>query len=231
MTHFTRISLAAVALAACTLTGCATEPPETQAEARALKSEAQAAMDKMYQRDPELRDLVDRSHGYAIFPSVGKGGLIAGAASGRGEVYEQGRFIGYATLNAASVGAQIGGQEFSELIVFQNEDALRRFRNNELSFEANASAVALKAGAAVATNFENGVAVFTLPQSGLMADASVGGQQFTFQPESNVELRPDDVNRRPNGSVDVDVDRNRTDVNRDGQTTETRTEIRTETTR
>jgi lipid-binding SYLF domain-containing protein len=116
-----------------------------------------------------------------IFPSVGKGGVIVGGAYGRGEVYEQGQLVGYADVTQATVGAQLGGQTFSELIVFENREAMDRFKRGNFEFAANVSAVALKAGAAAAARYTNGVAVFVKPEGGAMFEASIGGQKFTFQ--------------------------------------------------
>ena len=98
------------------------------------------------------------------------------------EVYENGKMIGFADLTQASIGLQAGGQTFSEIIVFENENALNKFKNNKLEFSAQASAVALKAGASAQARFENGVAVFTKPKGGLMFEASIGGQKFNFKP-------------------------------------------------
>ena len=179
-TPIAAMMMSAIALIA--LAGCATNPPQTAAERENLRSDAQSTLSMMQQKDPDLRSFLDGAYGYAIFPDVSKGGFIAGGASGRGEVYEQGRMIGYTELQQATVGAQAGGQTFSELIVFQNADALRRFTNNAgFKFAANASAVALKAGASASARYENGVAVFTMPKGGLRFEAAIGGQQFTFQ--------------------------------------------------
>src|SRR4051812_19147836 len=165
----TRILFAAATLSALTLAGCATDPPHTVADQQALRQDVQASLQKMYDRDAGLRELTEGAHGYAIFPSVGKGGVIIGGATGRGEVYEQGRQVGYAELNQVTAGAQIGGQEYAELIVFQTPEALRKFQDKEYSFSANASAVVLKAGASKEAHFEHGVAIFTLPTGGFMA--------------------------------------------------------------
>lgn len=177
-------SVAALVLAAMVM-GCRTTPKSAEAR-EDLRSAGQRAIDRMTQEDPDLRGVIDRAHGYAIFPKVGKGGLIVGGAYGRGVVYEQGRMIGYADLTQASVGAQLGGQTYSELVAFETADALNRFRNNQLEFSANASAVILKRGAARAADFENGVAIFVQPRAGAMAEASVGGQKFTFVSDAAV---------------------------------------------
>jgi len=139
---------------------------------------------KMESRDAGLRDLIDRSAGYAIFPSIGKGGLIVGGAYGKGEVYQNGRLVGYAELSQATVGAQLGGQTYSELVVFENQTALNRFTGGNFEFSGNASAVALKSGAAATAKFDHGIAVFTMPKGGAMLEASIGGQKFSYQPVS-----------------------------------------------
>ena len=162
------------------LTGCQTEP-QNDAKKDALHGEADAALKDMYATDPGLKDLVGRSYGYAIFPNVGKGGVIVGGAYRRGVVHEQGKFIGYADLTQASIGLQLGGQTFKELIVFENKQALDNFRSGKLKFTANASAVAVKAGASAEAHFKDGVAVFVQPNGGLMFEVSVGGQEFTFK--------------------------------------------------
>jgi len=178
--------IAAVALAflMAGIVGCSTEPKTEEAKA-SLHDQSVATLNQMQREDPGLKEFLNKGAGYVIFPSVGKGGLVVGGAHGRGEVYEQGRMIGFADLTQASVGLQAGGQTFSELIVFENEAALNRFKNNKLEFSAQASAIALKSGAAAQARFENGVAVFVKPQGGLMFEASIGGQKFNFKPANN----------------------------------------------
>lgn len=161
-------------------TGCSTAP-KTQAEKRSLVAEADAAVASMVAKDPSLRDVIDRSTGYAIFPDVGKAGAIVGGAYGRGIVYERGRPIGFAEVNQGSIGAQIGAQSYSELIVFENEAALSRLKAGNFDLGAEASAVALKAGAAGSARFEGGVAVFQHTRGGLMAAAAVNGQKLNYE--------------------------------------------------
>src|SRR5206468_8471628 len=114
----------------------------------------------------------------------------AGAAYGRGTVYEGGKQIGYADMSQGSVGAQIGGETYSELIVFQTPEALFKFKNNNFTFGANATAVALSAGAAAGTEFKDGSAIFMETKGGLMADASLAGQKFTYVPNSVAADQP-----------------------------------------
>lgn len=129
-----------------------------------------------------LQTQLDTSAGYAIFPEVGKAALIIGGAHGNGDVYANRVKIGTAELTMGTVGAQLGGQAFSELIVFKDQAALDRFKNNEVTFAANATAVAIKPGAAATNNWNDGVQVYIHIKGGFMAEASVGGQKLTFKP-------------------------------------------------
>ncbi len=174
------LGLASLSLALTGVVGCGTSP-SSETKREELKDDAKSSLKKLENEDAGLSDFISKAYGYAVFPSVGKGGLLVGGAYGRAEVYEQGEFVGYASLTQASVGLQAGGQEFTELVVFENKDAMERFKNNRVSFAANASAVALKSGAAASAKYDNGVAVFTKPTGGLMFEASIGGQQFTFK--------------------------------------------------
>lgn len=149
----------------------------------------------------ESGNLFAHSAGFAIFPSVAKGGLGIGAAHGKGRVYTKGdKQIGDSSLTQLSVGAQIGGQEYSEIIFFQDDVALKTFQRGNFELGAGVQAVAITASAgagtstagssagastsqqqaAVAGVFHNGLAVFTIPKGGAMFSASVGGQKFTF---------------------------------------------------
>ena len=132
-----------------------------------------------------LDQFFTNSAGYVIFPNVGKGGFIIGGASGNGVVYENGTIIGMANLKKISVGLQAGGQAITEVIFFETENDLNEFKEGDVEFSAEASAVALKSGIAVNAKYRDGVAVFALPKAGLMADASVGGQKFEFTPMMN----------------------------------------------
>src|SRR5262249_41777653 len=128
------IPLAAASLAlAMLLAGCASAPTTPRAQ-RSLHDDAKASLAAMEAHDPNLTSMLNRAYAYAIFPSVGKGGLIVGGAAGRGEVYRQEQLIGYSELQQATVGAQAGGQEFHELIVFQDPGALDRFMRENFSF-------------------------------------------------------------------------------------------------
>ena len=191
-------------------TGCSTAP-KTQAEKRSLVAEADATLQRMIARDPSLRGFVDRSHGYAIFPDIGKAGAIVGGAYGRGVVFDvNARPVGFAEVNQASIGAQIGGQSYSELIVFENEAAMNRLKSGNFDLGAEVSAVALKAGGAGAARFEGGVAVFQLPKGGLMAAAAVNGQKINFEPMDRSVTAGDSTSTRPSGSGEMELRSDRT---------------------
>ena len=154
----------------------------TQAEDD-LRAESQEALGACLKADSTLQTFLNNSAGYAVFPSVGKGGFIVGGAHGKGLVYQKNNLIGQATLTQASVGAQVGGQSFSEIIFFETPAALEDFKSGKFEMSAEAGAVAVKEGASAAAAYKQGVAVFTLPKKGLMVSASVGGQKFKFDPE------------------------------------------------
>jgi hypothetical protein len=116
-----------------------------------------------------------------MFPTVGKGALGIEVASGNGDVYQGGKYIGTAHLGMVGGGLAIGGESYSELILFETPAALDDFENNKVKFDASASAVALQSGAAAQAKFANGVLVFTHTNGGLLASAVIGGQQFTFK--------------------------------------------------
>src|SRR4051794_20251691 len=136
--------------------GCSTAPP-TENKREALTGRTDNVLNEMKRSDPGLNDLLSRSYGYAVFPDAGKAGVLVGASFGRGEVFEQGRFVGWAKMEQATVGAQVGGATYDELIIFQDQNALRKFERGEWAPAANASAVILKSGAATTTAFKDGV--------------------------------------------------------------------------
>lgn len=136
-------------------------------------------------KDPGLKVFFTEAHGFAVFPSVIKGGAFGfGGAHGKGKVFERKLLIGTASVTQGTVGFQLGGQSYSQIIFFKDKTALERFRNGHLKFAAQASAIAATAGAAASAAYSNGVAVFTLPKKGLMYEASIGGQSFSFKPIS-----------------------------------------------
>jgi lipid-binding SYLF domain-containing protein len=157
-------------------------PPKSEGGKVDLAAAVQTTLADMRRDDPSFGTFLDNSYGYVVFPSVGKGGFIVGGAFGRGEVYEQRRMIGFADITQATVGLQAGGQAFSEVIVFENKAALDNFVSNRLEPAAQASAVALKSGAAANAKYTDGVAIFAHTKGGLMGEAAVGGQRFRYTP-------------------------------------------------
>lgn len=147
-----------------------------------LMQDAKKAKKTVLKTDSGLERFFEKSAGYVIFPNVGKGGFIIGGASGNGVVYEEGDVIGMADLKKLNIGLQAGGQSIIEIIFFETSVDLDRFKEGKFEFAAEASAVALKSGIAVNAKYKDGVAVFALPKAGLMADATVGGQKFKYDP-------------------------------------------------
>lgn len=150
-----------------------------------LKAESKQAIANFKNADSSLATYFADSAGYAVFPSVGKGGFIVGGARGKGIVFDKGgNMIGQSTMTQANIGAQAGGQTFAQVIFFQTPEALNNFKSGKFSLGADISAVVAKEGASKAAKFRQGVAVFALPTRGLMVQATVGGQKFSFQPET-----------------------------------------------
>jgi lipid-binding SYLF domain-containing protein len=142
------------------------------------------------------------SVGYAVFPTIGKGGFGVGAAHGQGQVYEHGSYVGTTAMTQVSFGFQLGGQVYSEIIFFQDPAALKRFESGNFALSADASAIAITASASAsagttgtdaaasgeehdavtAGNYQNGMAIFTIAKGGLMYQAVVAGQKFSYHP-------------------------------------------------
>ena len=162
------------------LSACATAPSSVQGKAD-IESDAAVALAKAKKSDPTLTQVFDASAGYAVFPTVGKGAVGVGGAYGKGVLYKDERAVGYCDLSQASIGLQLGGQSYTEIIAFETREAVAKFKQGSFGFDAQATAVALKAGVATKTQFSNGVAVFILDEKGLMLEASVGGQKFSYQ--------------------------------------------------
>ena len=163
------------------VSGCATAP-NTAAGKEALDAECRDALNR-FERVKGLGEFFATSSAYAVFPGVGKGGIIVGGAYGDGQFYEGSAMVGYCGLSQATVGLQIGAQKYRELIFFRDADAAKEFREGSFEFSAQASAVAVEAGASTTADYQNGVLVFTMSTAGLMLEASVGGQKFNYVPK------------------------------------------------
>jgi len=166
---------------ACVLAlGACTTAPKSEAGRTEVRTEADSSMAKASANDASLAKLMDGAKAVAVFPTVGKGAFVVGGAYGKGVLYEHGVMTGYSDITQVSVGAQAGGQSYTEIIVFRDQAALDQFKTGKLAFDAQATAVAIKSGAGANAKFNNGVAVFTMNEAGLMAEASVGGQRFSY---------------------------------------------------
>lgn len=152
-----------------------------------MEETAAATLRRLEEKDRGLKQLLKKAYGYAVFPAVGKASLVVGGSYGRGAVFEKGRFIGHATLSQFTVGVQVGGDTFSEILVFQNKEALDRLKKGKMAFAANASAVLVKAGAVGTKDFTNGVAAFAYSRGGMLLEAVIGGQSFKFKPAGEEE--------------------------------------------
>ena len=139
------------------------------------------------QRDPGIQKFFDNSAGYAVYPSVGKGGIVIGGAYGRGLVLVNEQVDGYTALSQATIGLQLGGQKYAQFIFFKDDTALDHFRRGNFEFGAQASAVAITAGASADANYNSGVAIFTNAGGGLMFEGTVGGQRFSYEAKAEEE--------------------------------------------
>ena len=139
------------------------------------------ALEKFRDR-PNLENYFKNSNAYAVFPDVVKGGMGIGGARGGGEVFQNCKAIGSTTMTQLSVGFQLGGQAFSQIIFFQNQRDTDRFTQGNFEFGASASAALITEGAATEAAYSDGVGVLTISKGGLMYEASIGGQKFSFEP-------------------------------------------------
>ena len=158
---------------------------------------------EVFKESEAVQPFFDNAYGYVIFPGVGKGGFGIGGAYGKGKVYQGGKLTGDASLVKVSVGFQAGGQAFSEIIFFQDKRAYDEFTGGDFAFDAQASAVVITAGGSAQaggsgasaqasagprtavqakTEYTKGMAVFVQIKGGLMYEASIGGQKFSFKP-------------------------------------------------
>jgi len=153
------------------------------AMAGASEADVKTALAEFERTNAKIKPFIASAHGYAVFPSVGKGAIGIGGAYGDGLVYEKGKLIGSTSLSQITIGFQLGGQAYRELICFQNKDALDRFKGGNFEFDAQASGVAVTAGISFDAAYEHGVAIFTMAKGGLMYEASIGGQKFSFTPK------------------------------------------------
>lgn len=178
-----RITKTVMLLALIALIGAAcTTAPKTELDRQQLANDASRTLEQFRASDLTIADHMKNAYAVAVFPTVGKGGMGVGGAWGRGIAYEQGTPVGYCDISQGSIGFQLGGQAYSEMILFQDKASFDRFKTGEFALAAQASAVAAASGAGANAKYNNGVMVYTLGERGLMYEASVGGQKFDYQP-------------------------------------------------
>ncbi len=146
-----------------------------------LANETEEAIKELYKSNPTIQQHFYDAYGFAVYPKITKGGLGVGGAGGKGLVFEDYKVVGGASLAQATLGLQAGGQQYMEIIFFEDKAALDRFKAGKIKFSGQASAVALKDGASADIDYQDGVAVFTKAKGGLMAEASLGGQKFKYK--------------------------------------------------
>ena len=179
--HTYRAAFAAVGILSLLALGACDTAPATREGKTEMRRTSADTLAKAEQNDPSLGNVIRDAAGYAVFPSIGKGAVGIGGAYGKGDLYENGVVVGYCDMTQGSIGFQLGGQDYSEILVFKTHDAVDAFKNGNFRFDAQATAVAVKSGEGANAKFANGVAVFTMDEAGLMYEASVGGQKFSYQ--------------------------------------------------
>lgn len=155
----------------------------------------------VFRKASESTQFFNKSYGYAVLPTIGKGGIGIGGAYGTGRVYAKGEYVGDTSMTQITVGFQLGGQAYSQIIFFEDKRAFDEFTGGNFEFGAQATAVAITAGASAqattggtgagasgtqshattASEYQKGMAVFTVAKGGLMYEASVGGQKFSYK--------------------------------------------------
>ena len=157
-------------------------PPTHQSNReKKLIADSKNAQSEFIKSDGLMRNLFNSAYAYVIFPNIGKGGFGFGGATGNGVVYKRGSIIGTARMTQITIGFQAGGQAYREVIFFENERTLNEFTDSKFEFSAQASAIIVAEGAAANVKYNDGVMIFTQPKAGLMYEASVGGQKFTYK--------------------------------------------------
>ena len=159
---------------------------------------------EIYKKSEAVQPFFNNAYGYAVFPTIGKAGIGIGGSYGKGQVYQGGKVTGETSLIKATIGLQLGGQAFSQMIFFEDKRAYDEFTSGDFEFDASASAVAITAGAQAKagtegatagvsagpatgkqakTSYHKGMAVFVHTKGGLMYEASIGGQKFSYKPK------------------------------------------------
>lgn len=156
----------------------------------------------VFKGSPVVNPFFETAYGFAIFPDIAKGAIGIGGAHGKGQTYRGGKLSGYTKMTQLTIGLALGGQTYSQVIFFQDRQAYENFTSGNFEFGAQASAIAIKAGASAQSSstgesasatsggtagaqkasYYKGMAVFTHAKGGLMFEAAIGGQKFSFKP-------------------------------------------------
>ena len=150
-----------------------------------LQNEVKTSLTEFAKSNPKVEAHLHTAYAFAFFPKITKGGLGIGGAGGKGLVFDNKTVVGESKLAQATFGLQAGGQQYMEIILFEDQAAFDRFTAGKVKFSGQASAVALKDGASADIDYQDGVAIFTKTIGGFMAEASVGGQSFKYKPGIN----------------------------------------------
>ena len=172
--------VALISISGLASTACSTAPKTTEDRSE-LRQEAAQTVAQAKAQDAGVAKTLNSAAGYAVFPKIGKAAAGVGGAYGKGVLYQNGKVVGYCDVTQATVGLQLGGQSYAEIIAFEDAKAVQHFKDEEVTFDAQATAVAVESGTGTNAKYHNGVQIFTLDEKGLMAEASVGGQRFSYK--------------------------------------------------
>ena len=176
-----RIAMAAlIALAPLACGGSKEGAKDAQSAKAERNPDVKETIERFKDKDPTIAPLFAKSAGYFIVPTVGEGAFIIGGGHGKGEAFEGGTYIGNVAVSEMSIGAQVGGQSYSELVFFEKTADVQRLKEGSFAFNAEVTAVAAEKGAAKNGTFKDGTLAFILPKKGLMASAAIAGQKVDF---------------------------------------------------
>jgi lipid-binding SYLF domain-containing protein len=147
-----------------------------------LHADVLAALEQVQSKHSDLKKVLDESAGFAVVPAIGRASLVLGGAYGIGEVFKGERVIGYAAIVELTIGVQVGGTTFHELVVFHDEGALKNFKQGKYAFAADAAVEIVKAGAQASKGFGATSSIYVFDDGGMLLDLAIGGQKFIFKP-------------------------------------------------
>ena len=181
-----------------------------------LHAEVIAALKEIQDKHPEVKQALKDAAGFAVVPSIGQASIVLGGAYGLGEVFEHERVIGYAAIVQLTIGIQLGGTTFHELVLFHDEGSLKRFKLGKYAFAADAGIALVKAGALASKGFGESSSIIVFDEGGMLLDLAIGGQKFIFRPaglgrfrtaEGALEAEPEDTEHQQAGEKEGDEQR------------------------